>query len=203
LSGSARSDVNPSSAKRLKKNKVQEGVASWYGPGFHGKLTASGEVYDMHGLSAAHRTLPLGTLIEVRNLENGRTLVARVNDRGPHVRGRILDLSLGAAQVLGLDRTGTARVRMTVVRTVDPDWPPVSYWVQVGSFREEKNARALQNALEREYPGAAVKAEDDWFRVQIPSGDKRRAAEALRRDLRREGFRKPLLVRRTSDRAAL
>jgi rare lipoprotein A len=202
LSACATSHANPTSAPRLKKGKVQVGVASWYGPGFHGKPTASGEVYDMHALTAAHRTLPLGTLVEVRNLENGRRLVARINDRGPHVRGRIVDLSMGAAQALGLDQAGTARVRLTVLRAADRDWPPASYWIQVGSFREEKNARALQNALEREYPQAEVTAEDDWFRVQIPSGDKRRAAEALRRDLRREGFR-PLLVRRISDRASL
>jgi rare lipoprotein A len=193
LGGSAGSEARLSSSPRVKKNKVQEGVASWYGPGFHGKVTASGEVYDMHALTAAHRTLPLGALIEVRNLDNGRTLVARVNDRGPHVRGRILDLSKGAAEILGLDRTGTARVRVTVVKQ-----PDLSYWIQVGSFRQEKNARALRNALERQYPSAVVRVDAEWYRVQIPAGVKRRAAEALRRDLRREGF-KTFLIQRPAD----
>jgi rare lipoprotein A len=192
LGGCASSDALPSSTPRLKKNKVEEGIASWYGPGFHGKTTASGEVYDMNAMTAAHRTLPIGTLVEVRNLANGRTVVARINDRGPWIRGRIVDVSLGAAQLLGFDRVGTARVRLTVVG--GSDLPPASYWVQVGSFREEQNARSLQSELERRYPGTAITVEAEWFRVQIPSGGKRGAAETLRRSLRREGF-ETLLVR--------
>ncbi len=82
---------------RPSKGMVQRGMASWYGPKFHGKPTASGEIYDMNQLSAAHRELPLGTMIHVKNLDNGRQIEVRVNDRGPFVRGRVLDLSLGAA----------------------------------------------------------------------------------------------------------
>ena len=93
---------------------VEEGMASWYGEKFHGRPTASGERYDMHGLSAAHRTLPLHTWVEVTNLENGRALVIRVNDRGPFARTgeRILDLSYGAARELDVVAAGTARVRV-------------------------------------------------------------------------------------------
>jgi rare lipoprotein A len=90
---------------------AQTGVASWYGPGFEGKKTSNGEVYDPTGLSAAHRTLPFGTLLRVTNLENGRTVVVRVNDRGPFVAGRDLDLSQGAAERLDMVRKGLARVR--------------------------------------------------------------------------------------------
>jgi len=90
----------------------ETGVGSWYGRDFHGKLTANGENYDMHALSAAHKTLPLPTLARVTNLENGRSIVVRVNDRGPFVKDRIIDLSYAAASALGYDQQGTARVRV-------------------------------------------------------------------------------------------
>ena len=91
------------------------GVASWYGEPFHGRTTASGETYDMNDLTCAHRTLPFGTRLHVRNLENGRTVVVRVNDRGPFVKDRIVDLSRRAARELGMIGPGTARVRITVL----------------------------------------------------------------------------------------
>ena len=94
------------------------GIASWYGPGFHALSTASGERYDQDAISAAHKTLPLPCFVEVANLDNGRVLTVRVNDRGPFVDGRIIDLSRRSAQLLGVDRPGTARVR---VRRVFPD----------------------------------------------------------------------------------
>lgn len=89
------------------------GRASWYGPDFHGNSTASGEVYDMNDLTAAHRTLPLGSRALVRNLENGRRVVVKINDRGPYHPNRVLDLSYGAAHELGIVRPGTARVEIT------------------------------------------------------------------------------------------
>lgn len=93
----------------------EEGLASWYGPGFNGKRTANGEVYDMNALTAAHKTLPIPSVVQVTNLENGRTIKLRINDRGPFVEGRIIDLSLRAAQVLDVERKGTARVRVELV----------------------------------------------------------------------------------------
>ncbi len=99
------------------------GIASWYGPGFHALATASGERYDQDGLSAAHKTLPLPSFVEVTNLDNGRVLTIRVNDRGPFVDGRIIDLSRKSAQLLGVDRPGTAHVR---VRRVFPDTATVA-----------------------------------------------------------------------------
>jgi rare lipoprotein A len=94
---------------------VQEGIASWYGPDFHGKKTSSGEVYNMHDLSAAHKTLPMNTKIRVTNTYNKKSIVVRVNDRGPFVAGRIVDLSYGAGKTIGLDRTGIAPVVLEVL----------------------------------------------------------------------------------------
>jgi rare lipoprotein A len=96
-------------------NYDETGIASWYGEDFHGKYTANGEVFDLNGLTAAHRTLPMPSVVQVTNLENGRTLKLRVNDRGPYARGRIIDLSRRAAQLLGIEGAGTARVRVTLL----------------------------------------------------------------------------------------
>ena len=96
----------------------QVGIASWYGPGFHGKRTASGEVYDMYAMTAAHRTLPFGTIVRVVDLDTGRSVVVRINDRGPFVEGRVIDLSYAAAVELGMVRKGLARVGLQILR-----WP--------------------------------------------------------------------------------
>src|SRR5512145_1501713 len=94
---------------------VQMGVASWYGPGFHGNRTANGEVYDQYELTAAHQTLPLGTRAMVTSLTNGRSVEVRINDRGPFIGGRIVDLSYAAASVIGMIGPGTMRVRLEVL----------------------------------------------------------------------------------------
>ncbi|HHR85525.1 septal ring lytic transglycosylase RlpA family protein [Candidatus Bipolaricaulota bacterium] len=94
------------------------GIASWYGPGFQGNRTANGEVYDMYGISAAHKTLPFGTIVRVVDLDTGRSIVVRINDRGPFIEGRIIDLSKGAAEKLGIVDKGIARVGLRIVR-----WP--------------------------------------------------------------------------------
>jgi rare lipoprotein A len=96
-------------------NYVETGIASWYGPNFHGKYTANGEIYDQNALTAAHRTLPMPSIVRVTNLENGRSIKLTVNDRGPYAKGRIIDVSRRAAQLLGFDGKGTARVRVEIV----------------------------------------------------------------------------------------
>ena len=96
-------------------NYDETGVASWYGPGFHAKMTANGETFDQNDVTAAHRTLPMPSYVRVTNLENGRSLVVRINDRGPYARGRILDLSRRSAQLLGIEGQGTARVRVQIM----------------------------------------------------------------------------------------
>ena len=99
---------------------VQDGLASWYGPGFHGRLTSSREVYDQYDLTAAHRTLPLGTWVLVTNMYNGRSVRVYVNDRGPYIDGRVIDLSYAAAYALGMVQSGTAPVRIVVLQTSAP-----------------------------------------------------------------------------------
>ncbi len=103
--------------RRVGGRSVEEGIASWYGPKFHGRRTASGEVFDMHRLTAAHPWLPFGTIVKVTNLENGLSVVVRINDRGPFVKGRIIDLSYAAAKKIRMLRRN-ARVRVEVLR-----WP--------------------------------------------------------------------------------
>lgn len=94
----------------------ETGIASWYGPGFHGNLTANGEVYDMYGISAAHKTLPFGTIVRVVEIETGRSVVVRINDRGPFIEGRIIDLSKGAAEKLGIVEKGITGVGLRILR---------------------------------------------------------------------------------------
>lgn len=96
----------------------ETGIASWYGPGFHGNYTANGEVYDQEGISAAHKTLPFGTVVRVVEIDTGNSVVVRVNDRGPFVEGRIIDLSKGAARVLGIVDKGITKVGLRIIR-----WP--------------------------------------------------------------------------------
>jgi len=103
--------------------REEVGEASWYGPDFHGRLTANGERYNMLGLTAAHRTLPFNTLLRVTNLANERSIVVRVNDRGPFLKGRVLDLSYAAARALGANRSGVIRVKIRIVGTLAPRPP--------------------------------------------------------------------------------
>ncbi|NOZ08162.1 MAG: septal ring lytic transglycosylase RlpA family protein [FCB group bacterium] len=111
-----------SSVKQVHHKKVMTGIASYYGRDFHGKLTANGEVYDMYGLTAAHKTLPLNTIVRVTNLDNDKSLILRINDRGPYIEGRILDCSYGAAKKLGYLKAGTARVRIEVIEWGDDEY---------------------------------------------------------------------------------
>lgn len=161
------------------------GIASWYGPKFHGGKTANGERYDMHGLSAAHRTLPLPTLVRVTNLENGRSVVVRVNDRGPFAnKGRLIDLSYAAAQSLGFVDKGTARVRVTSLEGTPPTTiasrtppaririePQVSMYVQLGAFVSPGNAKRLQTKLASSYANISISKVKDGaqnlYRVRI------------------------------------
>jgi len=125
----------------------ERGVASWYGPGFHGRLTASGEVYDMDGLTAAHKKLPFDTVVEVLNRDNGRAVRVRINDRGPFVRGRIIDLSRGAARAIDMVGAGIAQVTLTVVSSPDssPQARARQWIVQAGAFSDR--VRAEQHLL--------------------------------------------------------
>ena len=127
---------------------AEEGLASWYGEPYHGRATASGTRYDMWGMTAAHRTLPFGTRVHVRNLDNGREADVTINDRGPFVAGRILDLSRGAAEALEAIGPGVIPVRLEV-RTLGDGMPDEPCWeVQVGAFAREENAVRARATLE-------------------------------------------------------
>ena len=106
-------------SKKNKNSSELKVVSSWYGRNFHGKLTANGEVYDLFGVTAAHKTLTLGTVVRVTNLDNGKSLILRINDRGPYVAGRILDCSFGAAKKLGFHEQGTANVEIKIIEEGD------------------------------------------------------------------------------------
>ena len=134
--------------------KSQEGIASWYGRDFHGKKTANGDIYDMHKLTAAHKELPLGSRVRVTNLENRRQVEVLINDRGPFVRGRIIDLSYAAAKALDMVNQGTALVQIILISP-----PPAAskqsvlpltryYGIQAGSFANRKNAHELYVKLQ-------------------------------------------------------
>ena len=97
-------------------NRIRGGMASWYGPGFHGRRTANGERFNQYALTAAHKSLPFGTKVKVTNLRNGKSIVVRINDRGPFIRGRVIDLSKGAAQAIGVQSSGVAKVSLDVIR---------------------------------------------------------------------------------------
>ena len=128
---------------------VEQGVASWYGPDFHGGRTATGETYDMHAMTGAHPTLPLPTWVRVTNLENGRSVVVRLNDRGPFARGRVIDLSRAAAEALDMVRAGTARVEVRSLAAGDSAPAPATaaYYAQAGAFGSRENAEALASRL--------------------------------------------------------
>lgn len=131
---------------------AERGVASWYGPGFHTKSTSNGERYDMYAMTAAHKTLPLPSYVQVTNLQNGRSVTVRVNDRGPFKDGRIIDLSYTAASKLGMLRSGTAFVEVRAVSAGATSQnasvaPASALYVQAGAFSEEANAAKLVNQL--------------------------------------------------------
>ncbi len=131
----------------------EKGLASWYGHPYHGRRTSSGEVYNMYQLTAAHREIPLGSWVEVINLTNGRSLTVRINDRGPFVDGRIIDLSYASAQLLGVVGPGVVPVRVRLTRAPAQTRGPARYSVQVASFIIESNALTLKAELEQKVPG--------------------------------------------------
>ena len=191
----------------------QEGVASWYGRDFHGRKTSSGETYDMYALTAAHKTLPLGTYVRVRNLRNGKTLDLRINDRGPFARGRIIDLSFTAAKNLGVVGPGTAPVRITALGAPAPargatgglasGYIPVDYYsgnftFQVGAFAERANAQRLVDRLNQRYRNAHMTTYFDgqrtFYRVRVGRSSDLEQAVAYEQSLIRDGFADTFIV---------
>ena len=174
---------------RVRIGWSQRGQASWYGLPFHGRRTANGERYDMYRMSAAHRHLPFGTVVEVRNVDNGRRIQVRVNDRGPFVRDRILDLSYAAAAELDMVRTGTASIELRVVELGQVPLPASAILtVQVGAFQDRGRADALAAELTDLFPEVRVEEALPWYRVRIGTFGDSDEAEAVRDRLRRKGY---------------
>jgi rare lipoprotein A len=174
------------------------GIASWYGPGFDGRRTSSGPIYNQEDLTAASTLFPLGTQLEVTNLANGHSVEILVNDHGPYVSGRDLDLSHRAATVLGIVKPGTARVRMDVLST-PPGGPAFGprYFVQVGSFTDPANARRLGERLGRYYNDVriieATSEANRCYRVRMGMFVDRADAQRRALDVSRIGLR-PVII---------
>ncbi len=191
----------------------EKGVASWYGNDFHGKLTSNGEVYDMYSMTAAHKTLPFDTVVRVTNLENGRQALVRINDRGPFVKDRIIDLSLKGAQELGIENKGTTFVslealgkeRKTYENGVAKVWyeNPATYdvgdfTVQVGSFLSRLNAERLRDSLAREFENAHIvnyeTRDNIFYRVRVTHASKLEMADDNKRLLESKGYKDAFVV---------
>ncbi len=164
----------------------QQGLASWYGKAFHGRSTSNGETYDMYAMTAAHKTLPMNTMLLVKNFENNRKAVVRVNDRGPFVRGRIIDLSYRSAQRLGVLNNGTARVQIVALAegTIAAQGEPPSlvykdlsvgeFYVQIGAFAQKINAIKLQKRFTDAGHTTVIQKyfgpQSIFYRVQVYAG---------------------------------
>jgi len=178
------------------------GLASWYGVPYHGRRTSSGEVYDMYQLSAAHRDIPLESWVEVTNLTNGRSLTVRINDRGPFVEGRIIDVSYAAASLLGMTGPGVVRVRVRLSHPPPGGSGPSRYSIQVASFIAESSAQALKAELEPKVSGVhivrALVGGETYYRVRIGHFVSRTEAQATAERLASFGYR--VLIIEASDR---
>ncbi len=159
----------------------EEGLASWYGPPYHNRKAANGQIFDQNAMTAAHRTLPLNSLIRVTNLQSGQSVVVRVTDRGPFVQGRVLDLSMASAKAAGVWRPGTAKVRVDVYQTPSPIAEGGRWCVQVGAFKNEGEAIKLRDHLLHKYHTANVieftGPTGHWVRIRPQADDKKKAFE--------------------------
>jgi rare lipoprotein A len=169
------------------------GIASWYGHPYHGRRTASGEIYNMYGMTAAHRTLPFGTQVRVHNLENGRDVAVRINDRGPFVEGRIIDLSFASAQAMGMPSTALVRLELLGLGSSGAiGAAPGVFAVQVGAFRDRRNAELLKQAIERRFAPVLIQTFDRgdaiFYRVRVGRESSEERATDLGRQLRQAGF---------------
>ena len=181
---------------------VEYGKASWYGGKFHGRKTSNGEVYDMHKKSAAHKTLPFNTYVKVQNLSNNKYTIVRVNDRGPFVKGRIIDLSYAAAKEIDLVGPGTASVKLTALRRdqVDPGITEGIFTVQIGAFGEQANAQRLADRLRVLYNYINITEYEDennrkFFRLHVSKSHNLDSAAEIEKKLEEMGFTEAFIVR--------
>lgn len=197
-SGSDITYGNPYVVKGVKYYRIQSvskfkqrGIASWYGKYWHGRLTANGEKYDMNARTAAHKTLPLGSMVHVRNLDNGKTATVRINDRGPFVRGRIIDMSYWGAKKLGIVDSGTATVQLTLLSkhndlsNIEPQRsssPKGHFQIQIASFESLENAKKVK----KKYSRAIIKSEEGLHRVRIIGFNSKKDAESYKHKIRNQ-----------------
>lgn len=164
---------------------TETGTASWYGPPYHNRHASNGEIYDMNAMTAAHRTLPLNSLVRVTNLRSGDSTLVRITDRGPFVEGRVIDLSLAAAKAIDVWRPGTAPVQLEVMHAPVPLDSGGRWCVQIGAFHQQRAAEELRERLTRRYLTAKVldfpsPVGDWWVRVRVLNDERARAEEVTR-----------------------
>ncbi|MFN2355386.1 MAG: septal ring lytic transglycosylase RlpA family protein [Desulfopila sp.] len=186
---------------------VDTGIASWYGRDFHGRTTSNGERYNMYAQTAAHKILPINTMLLVKNLDNGRQTVVRINDRGPFVRGRILDLSYSSAKKLGIIRKGTGRVRITALaaarnspKAQKSHFNTGQFYVQVGAFLHHENALRLQRRFTATGHNAVIqkltRPNRIFYRVQVYTGTRLHMARRAEKALLAKGYGGAFIVAR-------
>ena len=183
----------PDAGSARKGEKIQTGEASWYGPNFHGNLTANGERYNMNKMTAAHRTLPFNTKLRVVNVDNGKSVVVRINDRGPYAKGRIIDVSKKAARKLDMIGSGTARVELYLVSAPEATvrksgTSSGSYTLQIGSFSSRQNAETVAQKLDDTRIVSVEVKGGKVYRVYYGNYDSKKSAEKAKRKLKRKGF---------------
>jgi rare lipoprotein A len=191
---------------------IENGTASWYGSDFHGKKTSNSEIYDMHAMTAAHKTLPFGTMVEVHNLENDHKIIVRINDRGPFVRSRIIDLSHEGAKRIDMIRNGTAKVRITAIGTDDVYFAASGghvdhgiyytgdFTIQAGAFADRFNAERMKDQLAKHIPEIDIIPFDKdgrtLFRVRAGRFHSLNQARSHEQQLNRIGFADVFIVSR-------
>lgn len=185
----------------VEEGYTQVGIASWYGIEEHNRHAANGERFSKYAYTAAHKSLPMGTVVRVTNLENGRDVLLEINDRGPFVEGRIIDLSHAAARSIGMVEEGTVKVKVEVVSTPSTRNTSIFdalYTVQVGSFGDRGNATSLKTELEAEYEDVRVESVrvsgDDYYRVRVGRYSDRKDAERTASRLRRDGHKGRIII---------
>jgi rare lipoprotein A len=180
--------VGPSVSPAVAVGAVEMGVASWYGHPYHGRPSASGEIYDMEKMTAAHRTLPFNTWVRVMDLDTSKSVDLRIIDRGPFIDGRIIDISHAAAREIEMIGPGTARVRVEVIRLPEV-LEGAGFAVQVGAFRDRRNAERVRSEMEARYGTARVVARDgnpEVWRVLVGSEATESQANSLAERIRKE-----------------
>jgi len=172
--------AEPTLPAESKPLAIETGLASWYGPPYHNRRGSNGEIYNMHAMTAAHRTYPLGSIVRVTNLKTGATALVRITDRGPFIPGRIVDLSLAAAQKLDVYKPGVARVKVELMQSAATPDAPGKWAVQIGGFPHEPAATKLADHLRHRYHSADVlcfasPSGNWWIRIRVPDDDHTRA----------------------------